>query len=244
MNDRRRFVRPWLWSAAIVVIIRLLHAADIDYDVTLQVQAGQHLVQGKGLSVYWPTADDIAKPLTLEELTQFAAGYSLYTAALTAAGVTDPGVIIKISGAIATLVGWWGWARLAYSYMAEGMSHHRLWRFAGISIAVMCPILFTGRWGGTDIILWAAIPWALEFIIRRQDLMAGLVIGAALLTRYAAVFVAGYAVSIILWQRPWRRLIALTSWHAAGLHHPVVYELRCEPECVLSRKYPGKRGYV
>ena len=152
MNDRRRFVRPWLWSAAIVVIVRLLHAADIDYDVTLQVQAGQHLVQGKGLSVYWPTADDIAKPLTLEELTQFAFGYSLYTAALTAAGVTDLGVVIKISGAIATLVGWWGWARLAYPYMAEGMRQHRLWRVAGLWIAVTCPILFTGRWGGTDIL--------------------------------------------------------------------------------------------
>jgi glycosyl transferase family 87 len=211
MNDQRRFVRPWLLSALVVVIIRLLHAADIDYDVTLQIQAGQHLVQGKGLAVYWPTADDIAKPLTLEELTQFAAGYSLYTAALTAAGVTDPGVLIKISGAIATLFGWWGWARLAYPYMAEGMRQHRLWQVAGLSIAVICPILFTARWGGTDILLWAIIPWALEFIIRRRDLMAGLVIGAGVFVRYATVFVAAYAVAIMVWQRQWRRLIPLTA---------------------------------
>jgi hypothetical protein len=211
MHDRRHFVRPWLWSAAIVVIIRLLHATDINYDVTLQIQAGQHLLQGKGLAVYWPTADDIRKPLTLEELTQFAAGYSLYTAALTAAGVTDVGALVKIAGAIATLVGWWGWARIAYAFMADGMRQHRFSRVAGLWVAVVCPILFTGRWGGTDILLWAIIPWALDFIVRRQDLKAGLVIGAGVLARYAGVFVAGVALAVIAWQRPWRRVIALAA---------------------------------
>ena len=211
-DDQKRFVRPWLWSAAIVVIIRLLHATEINYDVTLQIQAAQHLLQGRGLAVYWPTADDIAKPLTLEPLTQFAPGYSLYTAALNGAGVTDLGVVIKIFGAIATLAGWWGWARLAYPYMAEGMRQHRVGRVAGLWIAAVCPILFTMRWGSTDILLWALIPWALEFIIRRRDLLAGLVIGAGLLTRYASVFVAGYAAAIIVWQRrEWQRLIALAA---------------------------------
>ena len=67
----RQFLLAWLCSAAVVTFIRLLHATDIGYDTALQIQAGQHLLEGKSLSVYWPTTDDVAKPLTLEMLTQF-----------------------------------------------------------------------------------------------------------------------------------------------------------------------------
>ncbi len=65
----RQFLLAWLCSAAVVTFIRRLHATDIGYDTALQIQAGQHLLEGKSLSVYWPTTDDVAKPLTLEVLT-------------------------------------------------------------------------------------------------------------------------------------------------------------------------------
>ena len=209
-----------------VTFIRLLHATDIGYDTTLQIQAGQHLLEGKSLSVYWPTADDLAKPLTLEVLTQFAAGYSLYTAALAAFGI-DEGVLVKVAGAPATLLGWLGWARLAFTYMSSGIRQGGIWRFAGTWIAIVSPVLFTSRWGGTDIFLWAAIPWILELIMRpsqarehsviRYDLFAGLLIGLCVLMRYASLFVAAYAVLVIVWHcrrqaaRAVRRLFALTA---------------------------------
>ena len=168
-NDTRSFERqfllPWLCSAAVVTFIRLLHATDINYDTTLQIQAGQHLLEGKGLTVYWPTANDLAKPLTLEVLTQFPAGYSLYTAALTAIGI-DERVLVKVAGAPVTIFGWLGWARLAFTYMSGGIGQSRIWRLIGVWIAVVSPVLFTSRWGGTDIFLWAAIPWILELITR------------------------------------------------------------------------------
>jgi hypothetical protein len=222
----RQFLVPWLCSAAVVTFIRLLHATDITYDTTLQIQAGQHLLEGKGLSVYWPTADDLAKPLTLEVLTQFPAGYSLYTAALAAFGI-DEGVLVKVAGAPVTLLGWLGWARLAFTYMSSGIRQGGIWRFAGMWIAIVSPVLFTGRWGGTDIFLWAAVPWILELIMRpsqarehsaiRYDLFAGLLIGLCVLMRYASVLVAAYAVLVIAWQcrrqtaRAGRRLFALTA---------------------------------
>ena len=222
----RQFLIPWLCSAAVVTFIRLLHATDIGYDVTLQIQAGQHLLQGKGLSVYWPTADDLAKPLTLEVLTQFSAGYSLFTAALAVFGIGE-GVLVKVAAAPVTLLGWLGWARLAFTFMSDGFRQGGIWRLAGIWIAIVSPVLFTSRWGGTDIFLWSAIPWILQLIIRpsqahehsgvRYDLFAGLLIGLCVLMRYASVFVAAYAVLVIVWHcrrqtaRAVRRLSALTA---------------------------------
>jgi hypothetical protein len=225
-SSKRQFLLPWLCSAAVITFIRLLHATDIDYDITLQIQAGQHLLEGKGLTVYWPTADDVAKPLTLEVLTQFSSGYSLYTAALAAFGL-DEAALVKVAGAPVTLLGWLGWARLAFNYMSSGIREGGIWRFVGMWIAIVSPVLFTSRWGGTDIFLWAAIPWILELLMRpsqarehsgtRHDLYAGLLIGLCLLMRYASVFVAAYAALVIAWHcrrqpaRAVRRLFALTA---------------------------------
>ena len=142
-------------------------------------------------------------------LTHFPAGYSLYAAALTALGV-GPRWFVKISGAIATLVGWWGWGRLAFSYMTDGWRRSRFGRLAAYSIAIVSPLLFTSRWGGTDIILWAAIPWVLLLITRppthgakanfRSDVLAGFLMGLSVLARYASVFIAAYAISVIACQ--------------------------------------------
>jgi hypothetical protein len=222
----RQFLFPWLCSAAVITFIRLLHATDIGYDITLQIQAGQHLLEGKGLSVYWPTADDVAKPLTLEVLTQFSSGYSLYTAALAFLGINEA-ILVKVAGAPVTLLGWLGWARLAFIYMSSGIREGGIWRFVGIWIAIVSPLLFTSQWGGTDIFLWAAIPWVLELIMRpsqarehpavRYDLCAGILIGLCVLMRYASVFVAAYAALVIVWHcrqqpaRAVRRLFALTA---------------------------------
>jgi hypothetical protein len=227
LNDsspEREFLLPWLCSAAVVTVIRLLHAGDLGYDLTIQIQAGQNLLAGKGLTVYWPTADNLADPFTLAVLTHFPAGYSLYAAALMGLGV-DVGTLVKVSGAAATLVGWWGWARLAFTYMSEGMRRGRFWRITGYSIAIVSPLLFTSRWAGTDIVLWAAIPWVLRQITRapdrraqanlKLDVLAGFLIGLCVLARYASVFLAAYAILVIVGQC--RLRVALTAQRVASL---------------------------
>jgi hypothetical protein len=205
----RAFLLPWLCSAAAVTVVRLLHAGDLGYDLTWQIQAAQHLVAGEGLTVYTPTSDDLRDPFTLEILTYFPAGYSLYAAALLAVGANAE-TLVKILGATATIVGWWGWAKLAFTYMSEGAGRGRAWRLAGYAIAVVSPLLFTIPWGGTDIVLWAAIPWILRLVTRAQslraqanlrlDVLAGAITGLCVLMRYASVFLAPFAVLVIAGQ--------------------------------------------
>jgi hypothetical protein len=68
----------------------------------------------------------------------------LYAAAMMALGLT-PAAFVKIWGAVATLVGWWGWSRVALEYMSSGQRRGRFWRFAGFWIAVVSPLLFTSH---------------------------------------------------------------------------------------------------
>src|SRR5215203_1649098 len=88
------FVLAWLGSAVVITVFRLLHASDPGYDLTIQIQAGENLLAGRGLTVYWPTADNLADAFTLRVLTHFPAGYSLYTAALMGLGA-DLGTLVK-----------------------------------------------------------------------------------------------------------------------------------------------------
>ena len=220
------FLLAWLMSAAVVLVSRFFNAADLGYDLTAQFQAAQNLLAGRGLTTYLPTTGDIADALTLQTLTHFPSGFSLCAAALMALGAT-PGTALKILSAAATMLGWWGWARLAFAYMEEGWRSGGLWRGVAIAIAILTPLLFTPSWSGTDIILWAALPWVLMLVVRSQarqtggwlrlDAIAGALTGACVLMRYASLFLAGFVFLAIACQcrlRPalsFRRVIAFAA---------------------------------
>src|SRR5262245_22341891 len=219
------FLLPWLCGAGVVVVSRFLHAADLGYDLTAQLQAAQHLLAGKGLTVYSPVTQDLADPLALVTLTHFPAGYSLCAAMLLALGA-DTGLALKILGATATLLGWWGWGRLAFAYMVEGWRQAESWRWAARAIAIFTPLLFTPAWSGTDIFLWAAMPWVLAQIVRpldqhsiRLDVTAGMLTGFCVLMRYASLFLAGFAFLVIACQCRFRpaSLLRRCGSYAAGL---------------------------
>jgi hypothetical protein len=205
----RAFLLPWLGSAAIVTVIRLLHAADLGYDLTHQIQAGQNLLAGKGLTTYTPTSENLADPLGLVTLTGFPSGYSLYAALVMALGA-GPATVVKVMGATATMLGWWGWGKLAFFYMGEGWERQALWRRVGYFIAMTSPLLLTIPWGGTDILLWAAVPWVLHYVVRspelqsqnllRLDVAAGVLAGLCVLMRYASLFLVLYAGFLIVGQ--------------------------------------------
>lgn len=208
--SKNRLTLLWLCSAAVVVLARAFNTTDLGYDLPSQIQAAQHLLSGKGLSIYsWAGEDDLATPAKLLILTHFPAGYSVCVAVLIALGVSVP-IAVKIYGAAATVLGWWGWGELAYSFLREGLMRGRVWRWAGYAIAVFSPLLFTPSWQGTEIFLWAAIPWVLRFVVRaseeetrrglRFDWLTGLVSGSCALMRYAGVFLVIYAGFLIFCQ--------------------------------------------
>ena len=140
-------------------------------------------------------------------------------------GLTPAG-FVKIWGAVATLVGWWGWSRVAFEYMSSGQRQGRFWRFASFWIAVVSPLLFTSRWGGTDIALWAAVPWVLILATRasvqgaqpgiERDALVGLIIGVCVVVRYASLFLVPYAILIIVGQSRLRRAFAAKRLAALG----------------------------
>ncbi|HEY4281546.1 MAG TPA: hypothetical protein VGM62_00675 [Chthoniobacterales bacterium] len=208
--SRPAFVRLWLFPACLVILLRFVHGTNLGYDPTIQLQATQNLLAGHGLTVYSLQAQpDLAAPNRLEVLTYFPAGYSICAAAIMAVGA-GPATTLKILGAIGTILGWWGWARLAYSFMRDGMMRSVAWRYVAAAIALMTPVLTTPLWTGTDIFLWAAVPWTLQLLARaaksdagsggRFDFIAGVITGFAVLLRYQSLFLVGYGGLVIACQ--------------------------------------------
>jgi hypothetical protein len=202
-------LRLWLLAAGAVTVARGFSAAAPGKDVSLQILAAQNLLAGRGLSWYEHLGLDLTDPPSLVTLTHFPAGYSLAAAALFSLGLSV-GLVVKLLGAAGTMVGWWGWGRLARPFFAEGLGRHIGWRWAAFIGAATTPLFFTPSWGGTDLFLWATIPWLLHFLIRSADdqsrhgraldFAAGLLCGLAFFTRYASAFLAVYAGVVILWQ--------------------------------------------
>jgi hypothetical protein len=221
-----RFLRPWLCAAAVVVVLRFLSTVDLGYDLTWQIQAAQHLLAGKGLSVYWGKGLDLAEPLKLVTLTHFPCGYSVFAAALIAMGASV-GVVVKVLGAVGTILGWWGWGKLAYPFFGEGLQRSPVWQWASFAIAMVSPLLFTPPWQGTDVFLWAAVPWVLDWVVRASDehmpgggwldALAGALCGLCVLMRYASLFLVLYAAGLILWQSRMRLLVLTRRWTCFGL---------------------------
>jgi len=201
-----------LISAALLTAVRFLHVADLGYDLTLQIQAAQLLLDGKGLSIYTTeplNGDDLGQPLKLVGLTHFPCGYSLYAAALIALGL-DLGLVLKLFGALLTMAGWWGWGRLAALFMMDGLDRNVFWKACGFTIAITLPVFFTPPWNGTDIFLWAFIPWTVHWLSQaakdsswRGPWIFGLVgaaSGLCVLMRYASLFLVAGCLLLVIGQ--------------------------------------------
>ncbi len=225
-STESRFLLLWLCSAVVVVVLRFLHTANLGYDLVLQIRAAQNLLAGKGLSFYGPAGPDLAEPAKLFVLTQFPCGYSFFAAALIAMGVSI-GIVVKVLGASGTMLGWWGWGKFAFPFFSEGLKRNPVWRGAGFAIAISSPLLFTPPWSGTDIFLWAAVPWVVDWVVRASDEnvpggwwldgLAGAVCGLCVLMRYATLFLVVYAVCLMLWQSRMRLLVLMRRWACFGL---------------------------
>jgi 4-amino-4-deoxy-L-arabinose transferase-like glycosyltransferase len=222
----QRFRRQWLYAALAVVALRLPHADGPSHDLTYQFAAAHNLVAGNGLTLYEHWGTDLTDPATLVTLSQFAAGYSLTAAALSSLGL-GVNEVMKLLGAAATLIGWWGWGWLALPFFREALGRARLWRLAAFIVATVTPLLFTPPWGGTDIFLWTAVPWVLVSVVRgadetarharRFDYLAGVLCGLAMLMRYGSVFLIPYTAALMLWQSRRRPQVLRRRWVSFAL---------------------------
>ena len=119
-SSKNRLLYVWLCSAAVVTLARVLNAAQLG-ELPIQIQAAQHLLSGRGLSVYSsPGEDDLAAPARLLTLAHLPAGFSVYAAGLLGLGI-GVGTIVKVWFAATTMLGWWGWANLACYFFADGL---------------------------------------------------------------------------------------------------------------------------
>src|ERR1700730_18384428 len=139
---KNRLLCVWLCSAAVVTLARFFNAADLG-ELPIQIQAAQHLLAGKGLSVYSsPGEDDLAQPAGLVRLAHFPAGFWLHAAGLMAMGISLA-QLVKLYFAVTTMLGWWGWGNLAYYFFADGLRRNRGWSLAACIIAACTPLLST-----------------------------------------------------------------------------------------------------
>jgi hypothetical protein len=234
---KNRFVALWLCAAVIVTVARVLNAADLGYDLTAQIEAAQNLLQGHGLSIYsLGGEEDLAQPARLLPLAHFPCGYSFCAAALIAMGFSVA-AMLKTWGALATILGWWGWGKLAFSFFSDGLKRGWVWRWAAFIIAISTPLLFTPVWKGTDIFLWAAVPWVISWVVKASDEnvsrgrwldgLAGAVCGLCVLMRYASVFLAAYIGVLILCHAKTHLKILFQRWalFAAGLLPPLALQV-------------------
>ena len=223
--SKRKLLAIWLTSAAIVTVARIFNAAELG-ELPIQIQAGQHFLTGKGLTVYSSAGEaDLTQPAKLQTLAHYPAGYSIYVTGLLAAGLSVA-TVVKLFFAITTMLGWWGWANLAYQFLADGLPRGRTWPIAAAVIAGCTPLLYTMLWKGTDTFLWAAIPWVFCWLttIPNQDTfrscgvdwLVGVLSGLAFVMRYAAIFLVIYAAIVIVCQSIARLRIMATRIVAFG----------------------------
>ena len=225
--SRNRFILIWLVGGLLVVLVRALAVVDLGYDLTVQLQAAQNLLAGHGLSIHnLGGQDDLAQPARLITLTHFPLAYPVMAAALMSLGLALTGAV-QVAGAIATIFGWWGWAVLAYAFFREFLNRSSFWSWAAIIVAFSSPLLLTPPWGGTDIFLWAFLPWVLYWLGQGAtrssggwwfDWAAGVGCGLAFLFRYAGAFLLVYAALVILCQTrfAWKPLFRRGAILASG----------------------------
>ena len=207
---KKRLLLVWISSGAMVTVARVSNAVDLG-ELPIQIQAAQHLVAGQGLTVYSAAGElDLAAPAKLLVLAHYPAGFSVYAAVALACGL-GLGTLVRIFFGLTTLFGWWGWGNLAHYFFEDGLLRRRgAWHWAAAVVAFCTPLQYTLLWKGTDVLLWAAIPWVVCWITppaesspsrgRSRDACAGSLCGFTFVMRYAAVFLAIYAIAVIVCQ--------------------------------------------
>jgi hypothetical protein len=203
-----RVLGIFLLSALIVTTGRLLAPFEVGTDQSVQLEAAERLTDGMGLTT---TNDpnhlsfDISELPAPGYLVQWPPGFSLLVSGFLFAGFSLL-ASLKIIYAIATLTGWLGWAIIASQLLSEPLRLFGRPLNIHFLIAALLPVFSTPLWKGTDIFLWAAIPFLVLLLFKaRRDqssfvpvMSAGLLFGLTCAIRYASAFLFLAAVLILL----------------------------------------------
>ena len=194
-------------SALLLIGARLLAPFEVGKDQSSQLEAAQNLANGRGLittSDVPPASLDIIVDPQPRYLTWWPPGFSLIMALLLVTGLSLP-VSLKIIYALVTLVGWVGWARIVSRFITEPLRLGGKEYPVHLIIAALLPIFFTQVWDGTDIFLWAGIPFLLLTLFKQQQtgaaygslVTAGLLFGALYAIRYSSLFLSVAALLML-----------------------------------------------
>jgi len=193
-----------LISAFFVTVTRLLAPVEMNWDESVQLEAAHRLVKGLGLtSTFFPPPyapvqipSNINQSPIPQALTWWPPGFSLLVAALLFLGIPLASSL-KILYSVTTLTGWFGWAILGSHCLSKPIQLGARLFPAQLFIAAILPVFYTPAWWGTDLFLWAGIPFIVLFLFNsgtknkvKYVFFAGLVFGLLVNVRYSSLFIA------------------------------------------------------
>jgi hypothetical protein len=196
-------------SSLLVTGARIIGPFEVRNDQATQLEVANRLAQGYGLTTSnaVPRApSDISIDPPSRYLTKWPPGLSLLLAPFLYVGLPIL-ASLKIIYATTTLIGWVGWALIASNLIARPVPLSRTRSWIHLLTAALIPFVFTLGWGGTDIFLWAGIPFVLMCLIginRNQPSLwsiafAGVMFGCMVAMRYMSLFL-GLGGMLVLFQ--------------------------------------------
>jgi hypothetical protein len=195
-------------SASIILFARLLAPFEVGTDQSQQLEAARRLTEGLGLTttnISTPTSPDISETPTPEYLTWWPPGLSLIVAGFLAIGL--PLLLsLKVIYGVTTIAGWIGWGLIINDMMSKPFRVGKRAYPVRFVIAALLPVFYTPLWKGTDIFLWAGIPFFTILLLRTGKgrsaiapvIVAGLLFGFLCGMRYASLFLGAAAFLILL----------------------------------------------
>jgi hypothetical protein len=205
---RKRLFAIVVFFALIITGARCLAPFEVGKDQALQLQAAIRLVDGRGLTCTYDMRlppEDISQPLPAQVLTWWPPTFSLLVAGLLKAGL-GIAASLKLIYALVSIIGWIGWGAIATVFFGAPLAIAGRRLPIGFLIAALAPVFFTLSWGGTDIILWAGIPYVVIGLYKSGQetrpgiwlAMAGGLFGILYGVRYATSLVAIAALGYLV----------------------------------------------
>lgn len=201
-----------LISAFFVTLARILAPIEMNWDEAVQLEAAHRLVKGLGLTTTFfpPPYAPIQIPSNLnttpipQYLTWWPPGFSLLVASLLFIGI-PLATSLKIIYGSTTILGWFAWAIIGSHCLSKPIKIGSISLPTHLFIAAILPLFYTPAWNGTDLFLWAGLPFVVLLLfgaVNQKKLIyvafAGLIFGALVAIRYSSLFIAIAAFFMLL----------------------------------------------
>ncbi len=213
-HDRSVF---WIivMSAVLLTAARTIAPFEVQHDQAKQLETAQRFARGLGLTTTDatpPASNDVLLAPPPKYLTDWPPGLSLLVAAFLYIGINLLWTLKIIYVAI-TLIGWVGWAIIASQLVARPSVRAKAFSWIHLIICALLPFVFTPWWAGTDIFLWAGVPFVVISLVRVGQnqpslpsiAFAGLLCGAMYAMRYVGLSLV-LAGALILFQVSYAQL--------------------------------------